>query len=83
MDRVYEDQFEADMAGRYEAQFSAPEPYQFVRTEYCTPHCGKSTFADWAHTPKCEKANMQAQGYCEWCGWDETDSWPHREDCGR
>lgn len=20
---------------------------------------------------------------CDWCGWDETDSEPHQEDCGR
>jgi hypothetical protein len=26
----------------------------FVPSRFCTPHCGKSMFEDWTHTPKCE-----------------------------
>lgn len=26
----------------------------FTRTEFCTEHCGLSSFPDWEHTPLCE-----------------------------
>lgn len=33
----------------------------FVRSRFCTDHCGKSMFEDWQHTPLCEKRYAESE----------------------
>lgn len=54
------------------------EPYTYVSRDTCSTHCGRSQFADWAHTPRCEsdsEAAYQHQLDLEDERWSQKGEW--------